>query len=84
MKNIHVTDDLQQNLSDLERESLITRGVGDLIRMLHSVTETDDALESFDEGIWLIGDIATDNADRITALTEKITDAVYKSEEVTA
>ena len=30
MKNIHVTDDLQQNLSDLERESLITRGVGDL------------------------------------------------------
>ena len=84
MKNIHVTDDLQQNLSDLERESLITRGVGDLIRMLHSVTETSDALESFDEGIWLIGDIATDNADRITALTEKITDAVYKSEEVTA
>ena len=60
MKNIHVTDDLQQNLSDLERESLITRGVGDLIRMLHSVTETGDALES------------------------KITDAVYKSEEVTA
>ena len=84
MKNIYVTDDLQQNLSDLERESLITRGVGDLIRMLHSVTETGDALESFDEGIWLIGDIATDNADRITALTKKITDAVYKSEEVTA
>ena len=84
MKNIHVTDDLQQNLSDLERESLIAIGVADLIRMLHSAVGTGDALESFDEGIWLIGDIATDNADRITALTEKITDAVYKSEEVTA
>ena len=84
MKTIQVTDDLQESLGELERESLITRGVGDLIRMLHSVTETGDALESFDEGIWLIGDIATDNADRITALTEKITDAVYKSEEVTA
>ena len=52
--------------------------------MISSVFGTGDALESFDEGIWLIGVIATDNAGRIAALTEKITNAVYKAEEVTA
>ena len=84
MKTIQVTDDLQQNLRELERESLIATGVGDLVRMISSVFGTGDALESFDEGIWLIGVIATDNAGRIAALTEKITNAVYKAEEVTA
>ena len=72
MRTIQVTDNLQQCFSDLERESLIAIGVADLIRMLHSAAGTGDALESFDEGIWLIGDIATDNAARIAALTENI------------
>lgn len=84
MKTIQVTDDLQQNLRELEEESLIAIGVGDLARMISSVVGSGTALESFDEGIGLIGDIATHNADRIAALTEKIVDAVFKTEEVTA
>ena len=79
MKTIQVTDDLQESLGELERESLIATGVGDLARMISSVVGSGTALESFDEGIWLIGVIATDNAGRIAALTEKITNAVYKA-----
>ena len=78
MAEIQITDELRQNLRDLERESLVSRGVSDLVRMFHSITDTHETLESFDEGIWLIGEVASDNSNRISNLTESIFDAVIK------
>lgn len=53
---------------DLETELLKAQGIADLIRMLSVATSSGDSLESFENGIWLIGSIATDNAQRIEEL----------------
>lgn len=57
-----------QAFLDLETELLIAKGVADVVRMISASTSSGDSLESFENGIWLIGNIATDNAQRIEEL----------------
>lgn len=68
MADNKAAENTAQAFLDLETELLKAQGIADVIRMLSVATSSGDSIESFENGIWLIGSIATDNAQRIEEL----------------
>lgn len=78
MADTQVADNIKSIVMELVEESFITNGVSALIRMLYAVTDSGCDMKSFDEGIWLIGNIVDDNAKRIDKLTSRLNKAVLE------
>lgn len=68
MADNKAAENTAQAFLDLETELLIAKGVADIICAFGTVKSSGNSLDLFENGIWLIGNIATDNAQRIEEL----------------
>lgn len=76
-----VDERLRDALYDLEKEAIIATGIGDLTRLVSDISNSPStSYDSYEEGIALVGDLATDNAKRITELSDLIWDLIYHAD----
>ena len=76
-----VDERLRDALYDLEKEAIIATGIGDLTRLVSDISNSPNtSYDSYEEGITLIGNLATDNAERITELHTLIWGLIYHAD----
>lgn len=76
-----VDERLRDALYDLEKEAIIATGIGDLTRLVSDISNSPStSYDSYEEGITLIGNLATDNAKRITELHALIWGLIYHAD----
>lgn len=73
MKTNQVTNDLQSTLNELNERVFRTEGISALMAMVCQILGAGaDALEPYTAALYLIGELATENAEKLNAINDKL------------